>query len=54
VKGLYSIKKQIDYQNEEMQVQMDWQKTNDFLPGEYIVEIYENGVDIGRTKFELK
>ncbi len=54
VKGLYSIKKQIDYQNEEMQVQMDWVKTEDFLPGEYIVEIYENGVDIGRTKFVLK
>ncbi len=54
VKGLYSIKKQIDYQNEEIQVQMDWAKINDFLPGEYNIEIYESGVDIGRTKLELK
>jgi hypothetical protein len=54
VMGLYSIKQQIDYQNEEMQVQMDWTKIDDFLPGEYNVEIYESGVDIGRTKFELK
>lgn len=54
VRGLYSAKKQIDYQNEEMQVTIDWVKMDEFPVGEYNVEIYADGVDIGKTKFTLK
>lgn len=56
VRGLYSIKKTIKYGNKEMKVCMDWEKKGeeDFPIGEYIVEIYNGGADIGRTKLSLR
>lgn len=54
VRGLYSSKKEIDYKNEDMQVTIDWVKIDDFPVGEYNVEVYADGVDIGKTKFTLK
>ena len=54
VRGLYSSKKQIDYKNQELSLTIDWKKIADFPIGEYNVEIYADGVDIGKTKFFLK
>lgn len=54
VKGLYTSKKQINYQNKEVQVTIDWKKIEEFPIGEYNVEVYADGVDIGKTKFTLK
>jgi hypothetical protein len=54
VKGLYSAKKLINYQNQEMSVTIDWKKIDEFPLGEYNVEVYADGVDIGKTKFTLK
>lgn len=54
VRGLYSSKKEIDYKNEDMQVTIDWVKIDEFPVGEYNVEVYADGVDIGKTKFALK
>ncbi|PKP46036.1 MAG: hypothetical protein CVT95_07685 [Bacteroidetes bacterium HGW-Bacteroidetes-12] len=54
VRGLYSAKKEIDYKNEELNVTIDWIKTEEFPVGEYNVEVYADGVDIGKTKFSLK
>jgi len=54
VRGLYSSKKQIDYKNQQQTLTIDWVKTTDFPIGEYNVEIYADGVDIGKTKFSLK
>lgn len=54
VRGLYSSKKEIDYKNEDMQVTIDWVKIDEFPVGEYNVEVYADGVDIGKTKFTLK
>jgi hypothetical protein len=54
VRGLYSSKKQIDYNNQQQELQIDWIKTEDFPIGEYNVEVYSSGVDIGKTKFSLK
>ena len=54
VRGFFSSKKQIDYKNQQQQVRIDWIKTTDFPVGEYNVEIYADGVDIGKTKFSLK
>jgi len=54
VRGLYSSKKQIDYKNQQMTLTIDWKKAEDFPIGEYIVEVYADGVDIGKTKFSLK
>ncbi len=54
VRGLYSSKKQIDYKNQEQTLAIDWKKTEEFPVGEYNVEVYADGVDIGKTKFSLK
>jgi len=54
VRGLYSAKKEIDYKNDDMSVTIDWLKTDEFPVGEYNVEVYADGVDIGKTKFSLK
>ncbi len=54
VRGLYSSKKQIDYKNQQQTLTIDWKKTEDFPVGEYNVEVYADGVDIGKTKFSLK
>jgi len=54
VRGLYSSKKQIDYGNKQQTLTIDWKKAEDFPVGEYNVEIYADGVDIGKTKFSLK
>ena len=54
VRGLYSSKKQIDYKNEQLSLTIDWKKTEEFPVGEYNVEVYADGVDIGKTKFFLE
>ncbi|PCJ26188.1 MAG: hypothetical protein COA97_06485 [Flavobacteriales bacterium] len=54
VRGLYSSKKQIDYKNNKQRLTIDWKKTEDFPIGEYNIEVYADGVDIGKTKFSLK
>lgn len=57
VEGLYSVKRQVDYENKEMEVCIyhDMKGDDEELPGgEYITEIYEEGTLIGRSKFELK
>lgn len=54
VKGIYTSKKQINYQNQEVHLTIDWKKIEDFPIGEYNVEVYADGVDIGKTKFTLK
>jgi hypothetical protein len=54
VRGLYSSKKQIDYNNQQQELSIDWIKSEDFPIGEYNVEVYADGVDIGKTKFSLK
>jgi len=54
VRGLYSCKQQINYNNQQQTLKIDWVKTEDFPVGEYNVEIYADGVDIGKTKFSLK
>lgn len=54
VRGLFSAKKEIDYKNDDLSVTIDWLKTDEFPVGEYNVEVYADGVDIGKTKLSLK
>ncbi len=57
VKGLYSVKYTLNYKGEQTNVCIDWKKKEgdeDFPSGEYNVEVYHDGADIGRTKFMLK
>lgn len=52
----FSIKKEIFYDNKVMQLCLNWEvsQTEALKPGEYSVEIYAEGVQIGQTEFELK
>lgn len=54
VKGLYSVKKGVSYNNKEMEVCMDWQVKEELPIGEYVIEIYCEEADIGKTKFTLR
>ena len=54
VRGLYSGKKQINYQNREMEVCMDWVVKEELPIGEYVVELYCDEADIGKNKFVLR
>lgn len=54
VRGLYSLKKVVDYQNQELPLCMYWE-VNSILPaGKYEVKAYIDGMLIGTSSFELK
>lgn len=52
----YSVKKEIFYDNKVMQLCLNWEvkQTEDLKAGQYQVEIYSDGVQIGKTDFTLK
>ena len=52
----YSIKQQIDYENESMDMCLYWNRrsTLELKPGLYHVDIYEGNHQIGYTNFTLK
>lgn len=56
VSGKYSVKRQIDYKNEEMDLCIFYTVDTErgLEPGKYIVEMYEMGALIGKTDFDLK
>lgn len=54
VRGLYSVRKNVDYSNKEMEVCLDWTITEELPIGEYVVEIYCDEADIGKTKFTFR
>jgi hypothetical protein len=53
-KGLFSIKKLIDYEGAELDVCMYWDVTGELAAGEYQVEAFCDGMRIGSTSFVLK
>jgi len=54
VRGLYSVKKEIIYENKELDVCMYWVVQNELTSGKYIVYAYADGHEIGVTEFSLK
>ena len=54
VRGLYSVKKEILYENKEVDVCMYWEVKAELKPGKYIVYAYADGHEIGVTEFSLK
>lgn len=56
VSGKYSVKRQIDYNNEAMDVCIFYNVDSEMglEPGKYIVEMYEMSALIGKTDFDLK
>lgn len=52
---LYTVKKLVSYTTGSSQsVSMDWKQNSDFKPGDYTVEIYQDGFKIGAGKVNLK
>lgn len=54
VSGKYSVKRQIDYNNEAQEVCIFYTVNSELPTGQYIVEVYESGTIIGKTTFDLK
>lgn len=54
VSGKYSIKRVIDYQNEATDVCVFYNISSALPTGKYIVEMYESGLILSQTEFDLK
>lgn len=52
--SVYTLAKEVDYQNAQTNVCMIWDVTNPITKGDYIVQLYCDGVELGSTKFALK
>jgi hypothetical protein len=54
--GFYSVKREMNYQNQAVDVCMFWSKAegSTLATGQYIVEIYEAGALVSKTNFDLK
>lgn len=54
--GYYSVKREMNYQNQPVDVCMFWSKAegSSLATGQYIVEIYEAGSLVSKTNFDLK
>ena len=54
VEGEFSAKREVNYQNQPVDVCVFWTGTTEMRTGEYIVEIYESGALVSTAKFVLK
>ncbi len=53
VRGLYSVKKEITYENKEIDVCLYWDVKTEAEPGKYVVYAYADQHEIGTTEFVL-
>ena len=53
-KILYSVKKQVNYENQPLDLCMYWDVVNQLTPGEYFVKAYIEGYEVGSTSMILK
>jgi len=51
---VYSAKRQVDYDNKDLDVCIFWDNNNQLAIGDYTVDIFTDGNLIGTTKFTLK
>lgn len=54
VQGEFSVKREVNYQNQPLDVCMFYTATGKMATGQYIVEIYEAGALVSKTTFDLK
>lgn len=54
VSGVYSVKREIDYNGEEQDVCVYYTIHSELPTGQYIVELYESGAKIGTATFDLR
>jgi hypothetical protein len=50
----YTLKETVDYSNKDTPVEVSWSKGTAFNPGNYTLEIYHQGVLIGKSSVTLK
>ena len=53
-RGLYSVKKTITYENKELDICMYKDNEEELPAGKYMIECWNNGVQIGEATLELK
>lgn len=54
VEGEFSAKREVNYQNQPVDVCMFWTASGKLNGGQYIVQIYEAGASVAKTTFDLK
>jgi hypothetical protein len=54
MEGEFSVKREVNYQNQPIDVAIFWTATGEMASGQYIVEVYESGGSVGKTTFTLK
>jgi hypothetical protein len=54
IKGLFSTKKQFEYSNQDMSDCIYLDINSELPAGEYIIELYCEEAEIGRSSFTLK
>jgi hypothetical protein len=51
---VYTSRETVDYDNSDKEVEAVWAKGSEFSKGKYNIELYHNGVLIGKSSIELK
>jgi hypothetical protein len=51
---VYSEKREIEYENKDIDVNIFWNKTEELKPGNYTAILYSEGYEIGSASFTLK
>ncbi|MBN1415597.1 MAG: hypothetical protein JW973_10890 [Bacteroidales bacterium] len=51
---VYSAKREIEYENKDIDVKIFWDKTEELIPGSYTAILYAEGYEIGSAPFTLK
>ncbi|HOP42319.1 MAG: hypothetical protein R2810_07095 [Flavobacteriales bacterium] len=54
VEGEFSAKREVNYQNQPVDVCIFWNASNEMRTGQYIVEIYESEALVSSSTFDLK
>lgn len=54
VSGVYSVKREIDYNNEEQDICVYYTVNSELPTGQYIAELYESEAQIGTATFDLR
>jgi len=54
VEGEFSARREVNYQNQAVDVCVFWTGTEELRTGQYIVEIYESGALVSKANFNLK
>ncbi len=53
-KSIFTQMKDIDYRNQAIETSMVWQVSNPITKGDYTIQLYADGVELGSGKFSLK